>query len=731
MNRLLLSLLCATAGVAVAAADPVGGTAVLRQRNEKLIATFSPSVARLKVWFKMDKDGEKPSFRTRYLCPNCHEYHTSGVDRYLEGDRPFGAAAFAVAPDAFLVQDQHFVPDWVDRMMVSFGDREYPAREVLRYPGRDAVLVKTDKPVPGVKPLAFSAAIPFADDRNGVYFFSDRDNGLTLCGTKPNATAEVTRYLDLGCDLVKQTGNAIAVNASNEAVTVVFCAQAPLAADTFAPPAAWASEPAEAFLKRRADVEASVRASTVPLFIHLDDEDNRKDGMARRSRRYREDEESTDIDTVGLVLPEGEVIVPLALGASKMSEIDKVDATLPDGNKTALEFVGAFADHALAVFRFPGGKLPAGVAPARLDQKKPMQRYLESVQLVTVDNYSGRSKVSLSYAQMLGFEDGPKGEVLPDISFPRAKGGLSFYVADDGSVGGLSLKKRDDMYDKDLVTANRLATLLADRDFDPQYAIRQGKDRIRIAWIGVETQRMTDDLSREKKVTALLDAARSSGALVTRVVAGTAADRAGLKAGDVLLTVRLAKAHKFSPLSDGSYYEGFDWSGFFGAFEGEFAEQMFEWDGMPWPDVEGGVNETFTKLGIGKEVVVAYARDGQRREAKLTLEQAPVHYRTARRVKLKDLGLKVSDMTFEVRGYLKLDEKAPGVVIVKVQPGNPAAIAGLRPLEIITHVNNEPVTSAKDFAQKVRGKQSLTFSIRRLAATRVVRIDLKAKNKTP
>ena len=79
-------------------------------------------------------------------------------------------------------------------------------------------------------------------------------------------------------------------------------------------------------------------------------------------------------------------------------------------------------------------------------------------------------------------------------------------------------------------------------------------------------------------------------------------------------------------------------------------------------------------------------------------------------------------MTFEVRGYFKFDAEAPGVVVVKVQPGNPAAIGGLKPLEIITHVNNEPVTSARDFARKVKAAKDLTFSVRRLAATRVVRI---------
>ena len=68
-------------------------------------------------------------------------------------------------------------------------------------------------------------------------------------------------------------------------------------------------------------------------------------------------------------------------------------------------------------------------------------------------------------------------------------------------------------------------------------------------------------------------------------------------------------------------------------------------------------------------------------------------------------------------------------MVEKVQPGHPAAIAGVRPLEIITHVNGEPVMSAKDFAKKAKSSRTITLSIRRLAATRVVRIELKEQEK--
>ena len=56
--------------------------------------------------------------------------------------------------------------------------------------------------------------------------------------------------------------------------------------------------------------------------------------------------------------------------------------------------------------------------------------------------------------------------------------------------------------------------------------------------------------------------------------------------------------------------------------------------------------------------------------------------------------------------------------------GGTAAVAGIRPLELILEVNGENVVSAKDFVEKTKGKKDLTFTVRRLTATRMVPIKL-------
>jgi len=124
-------------------------------------------------------------------------------------------------------------------------------------------------------------------------------------------------------------------------------------------------------------------------------------------------------------------------------------------------------------------------------------------------------------------------------------------------------------------------------------------------------------------------------------------------------------------------------------------------------------------------VVLAWVSGGEKREAGLVLEQAPVHYRTAKRIRNRTLGLVAADLTFEVRAYLKMGEGAPGVVITKMQEGSPAAVAGLRPFEVITSVNGEDVPSSRRFAEMIKGKKELTFSVRRLDATRIVRMRIR------
>jgi S1-C subfamily serine protease len=83
-------------------------------------------------------------------------------------------------------------------------------------------------------------------------------------------------------------------------------------------------------------------------------------------------------------------------------------------------------------------------------------------------------------------------------------------------------------------------------------------------------------------------------------------------------------------------------------------------------------------------------------------------------------------MTYEVVRYFQRPDGDPGVVISKIEIGSKASTAGLKPFEIITHVNDQPVKSVKEFEQSVKGQQTLRLSVKRMTKGRQVKDDVPA-----
>ena len=252
---------------------------------------------------------------------------------------------------------------------------------------------------------------------------------------------------------------------------------------------------------------------------------------------------------------------------------------------------------------------------------------------------------------------------------------------------------------------------------------RKAEDRKRTPWLGVEVQAAGADIVREKRAAAYIKQHVERAPLVTEVEPGSPAAKLGIKVGDILVSAKYPGSSREEELScDRDDFMEINWNEAFE--ESDFIEFGSTGEVMPWPDVEGGVNGTLAKFGVGTEVVVVWVSDGVRKEGKAALALAPVHFRNAPRARNKELGMTVCDMTYEVRKYFKFDAAAPGVVVVKVKSGGVAAVSGIRPLELIIDVNGEGVKSAKDFVEKTKGKKDLSFTVRRLTNTRMVPIKM-------
>ena len=96
--------------------------------------------------------------------------------------------------------------------------------------------------------------------------------------------------------------------------------------------------------------------------------------------------------------------------------------------------------------------------------------------------------------------------------------------------------------------------------------------------------------------------------------------------------------------------------------------------------------------------------------------------------------------TVSIQEFSKLDLRVGKVLDVRDHPnasklylldvdlgpelGQRQTVAGLKPYEIITHVNDKPVTGPDQFAQLVKDQQELRFTVLRMIRTRLVKINM-------
>ena len=153
----------------------------------------------------------------------------------------------------------------------------------------------------------------------------------------------------------------------------------------------------------------------------------------------------------------------------------------------------------------------------------------------------------------------------------------------------------------------------------------------------------------------------TKGAVISEIVADSAAEKAGLKHNDIIIE-----------------------------FEGTAIEK----------------SETFRNkvamLKPGKEVGIVVLRDGKKKKFKVKLGERPGWGKTARGEShaLEKLGLSVGNLTDDLAERLGY-EGLKGVLVSEVEAGSLAALAGIRAGVLIMEVNREPIKNAREFKKTV------------------------------
>lgn len=177
--------------------------------------------------------------------------------------------------------------------------------------------------------------------------------------------------------------------------------------------------------------------------------------------------------------------------------------------------------------------------------------------------------------------------------------------------------------------------------------------------IGVMIQPVTPELAKTFGLSG-----QPRGALVSNVTAGSPAERAGIKRGDIILDL----------------------------------------NGTPIRDSRD-LSLKVSMMAPGTSVKLQVFRGGHEHEIAVNLAEQPANPQTAGGAGSSAapgprFGVSMDQMTPQIARQLGLPAQTAGVVVTKVQPASPAEDAGLRRADVIQEVDRKPVTTSGSVSER-------------------------------
>jgi serine protease Do/serine protease DegQ len=182
--------------------------------------------------------------------------------------------------------------------------------------------------------------------------------------------------------------------------------------------------------------------------------------------------------------------------------------------------------------------------------------------------------------------------------------------------------------------------------------------------LGVQLYNVTPDIAKE------FGLSETSGALVGGVAQGSAAERAGIKTGDIITTLNGANMRN-----------------------------------------SGELRNAIGLLHVGDKVEIGLLRDGKPRKVTAQIaERGDVESAAA------------ADINKALQGTDLSDAPDGGVLVKSVQEGSSASEAGLHANDVIVAVGRTPITNIKSFREAAKGANVLVLKVRRGGDTLLIPI---------
>lgn len=340
---------------------------------------------------------------------------------------------------------------------------------------------------------------------------------------------------------------------------------------------------------------------------------------------------------------------------------EKLEVHLPDGRRFEGTVIGSDPQTDLAVVRLASAKQLPTVVLGSSDNLRVGDWVLAMGSPMGLEHTVTRGIISAEGRGSLGlYQDGYADFLQTDAAInPGNSGGPLFDM--EGRVLGINTA---------IVAAGQGIGFAVPIDLVRSTLPQLEKTgRVIRGYLGVAIQDVTPELAEA------LDLRVSEGALVASVVEGGPADEAGIRPGDVIVSL----------------------------------------DGEPIVQAQD-LTRRISRLPPSTPVRLGVQRGGREREVSLSLGERPEDGRRRAPSEPDEedqgLGLQIGPVPSTLQRQLGIEG---GVLVLEVRPGSRADRAGLMPEDVIVEVNRRPVTGPEEFVAAVRraGREQLLLRVLR------------------
>jgi len=210
-----------------------------------------------------------------------------------------------------------------------------------------------------------------------------------------------------------------------------------------------------------------------------------------------------------------------------------------------------------------------------------------------------------------------------------------------------------------------------------QGIIQQLKEKgsVTRGWLGVGIQDLTPEIAEYYGID------QKKGVLVAQVFEGDPADKAGIKAKDIIVEV-----------------------------DGKSVDSSRE------------LTATIAAIPVGKSVPITFLRGGDKKTVNVKIAKRDDSELMAKKEPESsgELGIRIAEITPETAKQFGHSETDKGVLVVGVEPGSKADEAGVRQGDLVKEVNRKPVNSVSELRSAVEKNDKLQLLVKRPNAGFVV-----------